>query len=229
MAYVLAVFAVLLVGAGYLLGTRRARSRENALKTMLDERSEKLTLVEDELLRNSSIEPTTGLHTQQLFQEFLEREWRRASRQRQWISVIMIEVDHFGSYNERHGKPEGDTCLKAIAGALKPLIHRPSDVLALYGGVGKFGIVLGATDRQGAVVLAERLRLAVEGLKKPNPASPTGQLFTASLGVASAMPEREGAWQDIELIAAAERALAHAKEAGRNTVIVDAGDALKSG
>lgn len=86
--------------------------------------------------------------------------------------------------------------------------------------------MLGATDRQGAVVLAERLRLAVEGLKKPNPASPTGQLFTASLGVASAMPEREGAWQDIELIAAAERALAQAKEAGRNTVIVDAGPAL---
>jgi diguanylate cyclase (GGDEF)-like protein len=227
-AYVLAVLAVLLVGAGYVLGLRRARSREDALKTLLDERSEKLTLVEDELLRNSSIDPSTGLHTQQLFQEFLEREWRRASRQRQWVSIIMVEVDHFREFYERQGTHEGDACFKIIADVLKPFIHRPSDVLARYGEPGKFGIVLGATDRNGTLILAERLRSAVEALKKPNQASPTGQLFTASLGAASAMPDREDAWQDIELIAAAERALAHAKEAGRNTVFFDAADAVRS-
>ena len=78
--------------------------------------------------------------------------------------------------------------------------------------------MLGGTDAKGAMVLAERLRPAVENLKRPNPASPTAPLVTSSLGVAAAMPDREGAWQDIELIASAERALAQAREAGRNTL-----------
>ena len=110
---------LLLVGAGYLLGSRRARSREVALKTTLDEQTEKLTLVEHELLRHSAIDPVTGLHTQQHFQEFLEREWRRASRERKSVAVIMIEVDHFRAFNERQGKPEGDACLKSVADAIE--------------------------------------------------------------------------------------------------------------
>lgn len=224
MAYVLALLGVLLVGAGYLLGSRRARSREGALKAMLDERTEKLTLVEHELLRHSAIDPVSGLHTQQYFQEFLEREWRRASRERHSVAVIMIEVDHFRAFNERQGKPEGDACLKEVADALKPIIHRPGDVLARYGGAGKFGVVLGATDSRGALVLAERLRAAVENMHRPNPASPSVPFLTCSVGVAAAMPDREGAWQDIELIAAAERALAQAREAGRNTVVLDTHD-----
>ncbi len=227
MAYVLALLALLLVGAGYLLGSRRGRSREGALKTTLDERNEKLTLVEHELLRHCAIDPVTGLHTQEHFQEFLEREWRRASRDRQCVSVIMIEVDHFRAFNERQGKPEGDACLRAVAEVLKPLVHRPGDVIARYGGPGKFGVVLGGTDGKGALVLAERLRLVVERLERPNPSSMTSQITTASLGVASATPDREGAWQDLELIAAAERALAHAKEAGRNKVTLEGAPAVK--
>ncbi len=229
MAYALALLAAVLVGAGYLLGSRRARSREEELKTTLDERTEKLTLVEHELLRRSAIDPVTGLHTQQYFQEFLEREWRRASRERKSVAVIMAEVDYFRAFNERQGKPEGDACLKSVATVLKPMIHRPGDVIARYGGSGKFGIVLGGTDGKGASALAEYLRGAVEHMHCPNPASPTGTILTITLGVAAATPDREGAWQDIELIAAAERALAHAREAGRNTVVLDThGSAVRS-
>ena len=223
------LLVALLVGAGYLLGSRGARTRAEALKTTLDEREEKLTLVEHELLRRSSVDPVTGLHTQQHFQEFLEREWRRASRDRQFVSVLMVEVDHFRAFNERQGKPEGDACLKRVAEALKPLIRRPSDVFARYGGAGKFGIVLGRTDGASAVAMAERLRLAVESLQIPNPASTTNPVITATLGAAVAMPDRDGAWQDIELIAASERALAQAREGGRNRAILDKGTpALKS-
>jgi diguanylate cyclase (GGDEF)-like protein len=223
-AYALAVLAALLVGVGYLLGSRRARTREEALKSTLDERTEKLTLVEHQLLRESAIDPVTGLHTQQYFQEFLEREWRRASREQSSVAVIMVEVDHFRAFNERQGKPEGDALLKNVAAVLKPMIHRAGDIIARYGGSGKFGIVLGGTDAKGASVLAEYLRGAVEHMQRPNPVSPTTSIVTASFGVAAATPDREGAWQDIELIAAAERALAQAREAGRNTVILDTHD-----
>jgi two-component system, chemotaxis family, response regulator WspR len=222
--YALALLAALLVSTGYLLGSRRARRREGALKETLDERTQKLTHVEHELLRHAAIDPVTRFHTQQYFQEFLEREWRRASRERQNVTVIMIEVDHFRAFNDRQGKSEGDAFLQKVAEILKPIIHRPSDVIARYGGPGKFGVVLGATDCKGAMLLAERLRVAVENMKLPNPASPTGPFVTASLGVAVAMPDRQGAWQDIELIASAERALAQAREAGRNTVTLDTHD-----
>jgi two-component system chemotaxis family response regulator WspR len=70
------------------------------------------------------------------------------------------------------------------------------------------------------MVLAETLRASVELLKFPNPASTTGPILTLSVGVASARPERDAAWQDIELIAAAERGLTQAKEAGRNCIAV---------
>ncbi|MCM3878819.1 MAG: GGDEF domain-containing protein [Vicinamibacterales bacterium] len=218
MGYVLALLAVLLVAGGYFLGVRRRRANEDALKTQLDERSEQLTLVEHELLRRTSIDPVTHLPTQQYFQDFLEREWRRASRERTTVSIVMIEVDHFRAYNDRMGKPDGDACLRAVADAMRPLVHRPSDALARYGGPGKIGLVLGGTDAKGAMVLAERLRQAVENLQRANPASTSGPVLTISLGVAAAVPDREGAWQELELIAAAEKGLLQAMDAGRNRI-----------
>ena len=82
-------------------------------------------------------------------------------------------------------------------------------------------MVLGGTDSKGALTLAEKLRAEADALKLPNPASTTGQYVTLTLGVASVMPDREAAWQDIELIAVAERALSQATEAGRNCVVIE--------
>lgn len=211
---------MLLVAAGYLLGAQRARARERALKTTIDEQQEKLALVEHELLRHANLDPVTRLPVQQAFQEFLEREWRRASRDHAAVSLIMIEVDHFRAFNDRMGKPQGDACLKQVADTLRGLIHRPADFLGRYGS-GKFGIVLGGTDGKGALVLAERLRLAIDALTLPNPASATAPHVTLSLGVSTVFPERQAPWQDIELIAAAERGLAQAKEAGRNRTVLE--------
>jgi diguanylate cyclase (GGDEF)-like protein len=217
-AYVLILIGgVLLVAAGYRFGVRRGQSREKTLRTELAERNEQLMIVEHELLRRSSLDPVTELATEQYFQEFLEREWRRASRQRSAVAAIIIKVDHFQAYCERLGRPEGDACLKSVADALKPLIHRPGDLLARYG-AGQFGVVLGATDGRGAMVIAERLRTAVEALKEPNPVSTTGRFVTLTVGVASAFPSREDEWQDLELIAMAERALSQARESGRNQI-----------
>jgi diguanylate cyclase (GGDEF)-like protein len=227
-AYALAFFGLLLVGAGYLLGLRQGRIREEALKTSLDDRELKLTQLEGELIRHTAVDPETGLHTQQYFQEFLEREWRRASRERLPVAVLMIELDHFRAFHERQGQSEADASLKRIAAAIKPLAHRPGDAISRYGGVGKFGVVLGGTEPKGAMVLAERLRTTVEAMKEPNAASPAG-VTTATLGVACITPDRDGAWQEIALIASAERALSQARDAGRNTVVLDtAGAPIRS-
>jgi two-component system cell cycle response regulator len=215
--FALTVTAVLLLAAGYALGARRGRGRETALKTTIDEQSEKLTLVEHELLRRSNLDPVTELPTQQSFQEFLEREWRRAVRDRMPLSLIMVEVDHFRAYNDRVGKPQADACLKTVADTLRKSVRRPGDFLARYG-AGKFGVVLGSVGQEGAMALAEALRASVDALKFPNPVSTTGPILTLSVGVASVKPERDAAWQDIEVIATAERGLAQAKETGRNRI-----------
>lgn len=217
---VLLLIAVLLMAAGYALGARRAIGRERTLKTTIHEQVGRLSLVEHELLRRSNLDPVTELPVQQSFQEFLEREWRREAREHKPVSLIMVEVDHFRAFNDRMGKPEGDACLKTVAQSLRQVVHRPADFLARYG-AGKFGVVLGGTDSDGAMVLAEKLRQVVEALKFPNPASTTGSIITVSIGVAAVMPVRDGDWQDIELIAAAERGLAKAKEAGRNHVALE--------
>jgi PleD family two-component response regulator len=94
---------------------RQGRIREGALKASLDERDQKLTQLEGELVRHTAVDPETGLHTQQYFQEFLEREWRRASRERQPLAVLMIELDHFRAFHERQGQSEADASLKRIA------------------------------------------------------------------------------------------------------------------
>ncbi len=227
MALAFALLAILTAAAGYLLGVRRGLRREEALKVSLEERAQQLSLVEDELLRHQAVDPATGLHTRQYFLDFLEREWRRAARDRKPVAVIMLELDHFRAFAERHGSRESQACLKEVAAALKPMLHRPGDAIAGYGGSGAFGVVLGNTDAKGALVIAERLRTAVEGLKARNPAAPTSFL-TATLGVAAATPDRQTAWQDIDLIAAAERALSEAREAGRNTAVLDATATVRS-
>ena len=217
LAVALSLTAVLLLAAGYALGARRKRGREKALTSTLDEQSEKLTLVEHVLLRRSNLDPVTELPAQQSFQEFLEREWRRAVRERRPLSLIMLEVDHFRAYNDRVGTPQGDACLKTVAATLRKSSRRPGDFLARYG-PGTFGLVLAGVSQEGALAVAEALRASVENLKFPNPASATGPTLTLSLGVASTTPERDAPWQDIELIATAERALTQAKEMGRNRI-----------
>ena len=100
---------------------------------------------------------------------------------------------------------------------MRAAVGRPGDVVARYGGE-EFVVVLGRTDSAGAATLATKLHAAVEALKLPHPASSAGNHITISLGVATAVPRRGATWQEIELIAAAERALADAKHNGRNRI-----------
>src|SRR5581483_10907283 len=99
------------------------------------------------------------------------------------------------------------------AEAFSSLIRRPSDCVARYG-AGRFAVVLGGTPLSGALEVAETLRLAVQSLRLPHPASPTGTVVTISIGVASIQPLRDRAWQDLELIALAEKGLVQARGAG---------------
>jgi diguanylate cyclase (GGDEF)-like protein len=167
------------------------------------------------LQRISSVDGLTGIANRRRFDEILEREWRRAIRASESISVIMIDVDFFKAYHDTYGHMAGDEALENVAGALAGTLHRPADLIARYGGE-EFVAVLPQTEVDGAAKVGESMRAAVEALGIDHEKAQPARRVTISVGVASTVPERESS--STGLIVAADRALYRAKEDGRNRV-----------
>jgi diguanylate cyclase (GGDEF)-like protein len=146
----------------------------------------------------------------------LEREWRRAMRQGDEVSILMCDIDFFKQYNDSYGHPRGDDCLRLFAQTLSGAMDRGGDLLARYGGE-EFAAVLPSTALRGAAHVAEQMRKAIDRLKIEHAGTPFGHI-TASFGIASAVAMPETDPQDI--VGAADLALYKAKHNGRNRVCV---------
>jgi diguanylate cyclase (GGDEF)-like protein len=132
------------------------------------------------------------------------------------ISVLLLDVDHFKNYNDRFGHPKGDTLLKHIADALANSVHRPADLIARYGGE-EFVALLPETPCTGALLLGEKMRLAVERLGVARGSDqPTGPVVTISVGAATVRATK--GTNPAEVVAFADEALYRAKASGRNQV-----------
>lgn len=156
----------------------------------------------------------TGLANRRRFNEELEREWRRAARDENPLSLLLLDVDHFKRYNDTYGHPSGDKVLKAVAETIEGVLHRPSDLAARWGGE-EFVVLLPGAPLAGAIAVAERVRAAVEALQIPHSGSGAGCL-TISLGIATAFPGRNLSIEP--LVAEADANLYEAKNSGRNRV-----------
>lgn len=152
----------------------------------------------------------TEVYNARFLKAALRREFLRASRFGQELSVVMIDVDHLGTYNDETGDLRGTVLLREIASVLAQQV-RAFDILAKHGD-DEFMLVLPQTDLEGALEVAERMRTAVENHSFAGLASGA---VTVSLGV-GAFP-REGA-DATAVVAKARRALSQAKERGRNRV-----------
>jgi diguanylate cyclase (GGDEF)-like protein/PAS domain S-box-containing protein len=169
-----------------------------------------LRRVNEQLALLATEDAITGLHNHRAFQERLELETKRAKRAGSAISLVMIDVDHFKQFNDTFGHPEGDKVLREVADRLLSVI-RATDQAARYGGE-EFVLVLPDTDAQGALTIAERARLAIEGADWPKRA------ITVSLGVCS----MSGITADSRaLIAYADKAMYRSKRDGRNRVTLN--------
>ncbi|MGV8040202.1 MAG: diguanylate cyclase [Thermoanaerobaculaceae bacterium] len=211
----LVLAAGLLVAGGFRARLRYLERRERELEAQVAERTVELAAANRELERLASEDGLTKVANKRMFETFYADEWRRAVRNAAPLSVIMLDVDFFKRYNDRHGHLRGDECLRAVAGVLRERVRRAGDLVARYGGE-EFVVVLASARLEGAVQVAEELRAGVEALRLPHGASDVAPHVTISLGVASTVP---GIGADpASLVAAADAALYRAKAAGRNRV-----------
>jgi len=167
----------------------------------------------EEIYRISIMDGLTGVHNKRYFLDFLEREIAVAARQGTPLALAMVDIDFFKKINDTHGHLAGDAALKELCRRLAPRI-RTSDLLARYGGE-EFAVVMPATDREGALQLAEALRVLVEG--EPFTHEAVRIPCTISLGLATLDPANPGTATD--LIKRADDHLYEAKRSGRNRTV----------
>jgi diguanylate cyclase (GGDEF)-like protein/PAS domain S-box-containing protein len=157
----------------------------------------------------------TGLMNRRAFDAALDNEWLRASRSTKPLSLLMIDVDKFKTYNDLYGHQAGDECLRQVGRALQGLVKRAGDIAARYGGE-EFVVVLPETDEDGAFFIAESIRQAIRDLAIAHTGVKRG-VVTISIGLATSEGSTNlGAATD--LIARADKALYTAKSAGRDRV-----------
>lgn len=213
-ARVLAV-ALALLAASWLVQTlarRRTARLEHErvrLEALVTARTAELAEANRRLEQIAHLDGLTGIPNRRRLDHVLDAVWQRCLESARPMSVLVIDVDHFKEFNDRHGHLAGDGILRALAELLARSLRRTEDVVARYGGE-EFLVVLPGADVTMAVALAESMRESVEN-------SPLG--VTISIGVATVRPMAGGSVLD--LVAIADKALYAAKRNGRNRVVID--------
>ncbi len=165
-----------------------------------------------EYKKNAMVDALTGLYNRRWLEDALPRFVKRYARDQQALSLLMLDVDHFKSFNDRYGHPAGDAVLVAVAKALREHI-RPMDHVARYGGE-EFVVLLPDTGDPGARQVAERLRDAVSRTPVHAPDGQPLPPVTVSIGGASLAANQRGT----DLLTIADGRLYESKKNGRNRV-----------
>lgn len=158
----------------------------------------------------------TGIANRRCFNERLEVAVEFATRSREPLSLLMIDVDHFKAYNDTYGHPAGDEVLRALATALQASCRGGFDLVARYGGE-EFAVILPGAAETVARKTADRIAQSVRELEIPHVSSDRGRI-TVSIGISTLSPEIVG--DTSVLLETGDKALYAAKCAGRDTVRV---------
>ena len=186
--------------------TRRLENERSRLARMVAERTHELENANRKLETMAHLDGLTGIPNRRRLDEYLETVWNRGAERGRSLSVLVIDVDHFKEFNDRHGHLAGDQLLQRLAQILSRCLRRTEDLVARYGGE-EFLAVLPGADRHAAMELAEQMRSEVED-------SSVGA--TISIGLACLQPTPGHEFR--ELIQLADEALYAAKADGRNCV-----------
>lgn len=188
----------------------RRKARENEITEIANQLRD-LTQV---LMKLSLIDQLTGVANRRAFDQTLEQEFKRARRNRQPLSILLFDVDHFKLFNDTYGHQAGDLCLRRVAQEILNTIKRPGDMLARYGGE-EFSIILPDTDGSGAKVIAQRVINGIAALNIRHEHNSAAPCVTVSVGAATYL----GSDPNSELkglVALADQLLYASKKGGRN-------------
>jgi diguanylate cyclase len=180
---------------------RELRTRLRALRTQLEDAQ-----------REGETDPLTKLQNRRVFDALLERSVLLSSVTDRPVSMVLVDLDHFKSINDRFGHPVGDKVLRELADCLTRTFPRRSDVVARIGGE-EFGVLLSETGLKDARMLAERLRNGIRALRIET--SDKLLTVTASIGVGESNPSETAA----DFVARVDQALYKAKNTGRDRVV----------
>lgn len=209
---------LLLLGFLGALGYRliRLMKQQNHIQNELLEAQDKLIEVNHSLKLLALEDALTGLSNRRQFDLFILAEMGRARRSQTGLALLMIDVDHFKSFNDHYGHLAGDECLRKISAIITDNIKRPGDLAARFGGE-EFTVVLPATDYVGAFLVAEKIRRAVQQADIKHVGGVDGTV-TVSLGVCAYDPASQA--QPDDVVGAADKALYVAKASGRNMSVI---------
>ncbi|MBK1704038.1 diguanylate cyclase domain-containing protein [Halochromatium glycolicum] len=158
----------------------------------------------------------TEINNRRWFDDALSREWMRARRTEKPLSLALLDIDHFKTYNDTYGHAQGDQCLIQVAGVLRHSMKRGGDSVARYGGE-EFVVLAPDTPREAAFRLLQEITAGVAALRIPHAASPVADHVTISAGIACCLPAEQD--PALCLLEQADEALYQAKASGRNRVV----------
>ena len=193
----------------------RAMQRLVGMQRNLVEVTHQLDAANAELQRLSTTDALTGIANRRALDDFLSREWRRCQRMEKPLSLVMLDIDYFKLFNDKYGHQAGDDCLQQVAAQIARAAPRASDLAARYGGE-EFMLVLGETDLDGALWMAERVRQMIGDLKVVHYATDS-KFVAVSCGVVTVLPDDQHSIET--LIESADAALYQAKRGGRDRVV----------
>ena len=192
----------------------RARQMEIDLEATVSQRTQSLALAAQRLESLSTVDGMTGVANRRRFDETLLVEWGRAARDKRPLSIALIDVDWFKSFNDHYGHPAGDECLRQLARVFEAGVMRSGDLIARYGGE-EFILIAPDTDHNGIQTIANYLCQEVFALGMAHEGSHYGRV-SVSIGVATAYPQ-QGSKAGV-LVQEADAALYRAKTQGRHRV-----------
>ncbi|MGF6309387.1 diguanylate cyclase (GGDEF)-like protein [Bradyrhizobium sp. i1.8.4] len=167
---------------------------------------------EGQLAHLASTDALTGLANRRRLDDILDVEWRRGMRAKAPVSLLMIDVDHFKTFNDTHGHQAGDDVLATVGRCIAASTKRATDLGARYGGE-EFSVLLPGIGKAGALEVAEQIRAKLTAARESE-----HELPTVSIGLSCLVPDHERTSRD--LLKAADLALYQAKREGRDRVVV---------
>jgi diguanylate cyclase (GGDEF)-like protein len=219
---VMVVVILLTIGLVFIPLWVQARQTEaltkysNDLEKMVSARTSELEEANITLKELCDIDPLTQIANRRLYEHTLGELIALSKRTSQVMSLMVIDIDFFKTYNDNYGHDKGDTTLTEVAQTISNSLIRSTDFVARYGGE-EFVVLMPATDLQGAKILAKQIKKNIDARGIKHEYSKVADIITVSMGISSLKGE---ALDEKKLFKHADNALYQAKENGRNQTII---------